>query len=500
MNQKSSQATSADAGEPLLFQQAPDFALRQDHVLRLPIVKLTTQIAQRELSAVELVGQSLQRAHTINPALNAFCLILDEEALRLAEKADAAVKKGDPLGPLHGIPFAAKDLTPTRGHLTTRGSWTTGNWIPDHTALCIERLQAAGAILIGKTTTPEFAFSSFTQSKRWGVTRNPWNTSRTPGGSSGGSAVAVATGCVPFAEGTDMGGSVRIPAACCGVVGVKPSLGRIPMTILPSQFDSISHFGPLARTVEDAALFIAATAGPSSQDIQSFTEKFQFQNTRARALKGLRFAVSMDQGYYRIDPAVLDAMSKTLAVLRNAGAVVEEVTLPWTRANNDQWYDYWCVFMASFFGHHVDQFGSQMDEEVVEAITRGKHMSAVHFKSIEFLRTTIWQDFAAVLDRFDYVLTPTCSIPAPSVDHSDRNYGNDNADGKYEGFEMTLAFNLIPACPVISLPIGLSPDRLPLGMQIVGQRYADESLLSAARSIEHVLSECKLWPSPISRT
>ena len=493
MNQKSSQATSADAGEPLLFQQAPDFALRHDHVLRLPIVKLTTRIAQRELSAVELVGQSLQRAHTINPALNAFCLILDEEALRLAEKADAAVKKGDPLGPLHGIPFAAKDLTPTRGHLTTRGSWTTGNWIPDHTALCIERLQAAGAILIGKTTTPEFAFSSFTQSKRWGVTRNPWNTSRTPGGSSGGSAVAVATGCVPFAEGTDMGGSVRIPAACCGVVGVKPSLGRIPMTILPSQFDSISHFGPLARTVEDAAVFIAATAGPSSQDIQSLTEKFRLENTNAQAIKGTRFAVSMDQGYYRVDPAVRDAMLKTLTVLRDAGAVVEEVALPWTRANNDQWYDYWCVFMASFFGHHVEEFESQIDAEVVEAIVRGKQLSAVQFKSIEFLRTKIWQEFSDVLDRFDYFLTPTCSIPAPPADHSDKNYYSDDANGKYEGFEMTLLFNLIPACPVVSLPIGLSPDGLPIGMQVVGQRFADESVLAVSRRIEALLAKSRLW-------
>ncbi len=199
--------------------------------------------------------------------------------------------------------------------------------MPAETALCIRRLQNAGAILIGKTTTPEFAFASFTQSPRWGVTRNPWDPERTSGGSSGGSAVAVATGVVPFAEGTDMGGSVRIPSAFCGTVGLKPSLGRIPMTILPSVFDNISHFGPLARTVGDAIAFMEAACGPSDEDISSLPIGFMSHAAREGQLEGKRFALSMDLGYYRIQPEVEQAIRVAVEELRRAGATVHEVPM-----------------------------------------------------------------------------------------------------------------------------------------------------------------------------
>src|SRR5579859_7732912 len=301
------------------------------HPLDLPAPRLAAAIRDGRASAETVVAESLSRARAIQERFNPFVLLREEQALATARSID----RNRDGRPLLGVPFAAKDLTPTEGDLTTLGSWTEGDHVATETALCIRRLEEAGAILIGKTTTPEFAFSSFTRSPRWGITRNPWNPDRTSVGSSGGSGVAVAAGVVPFAEGTDMGGSVRIPAACCGVVGLKPSLGRIPMTILPSVFDNISHFGPLARSVDDAVAFMDAAAGPSDEDIQSVPLPFSAAKTRRGGLRGRRFAFSLDLGYYAIQPEVETAVRRAADQLREAGAEVIEVELGWSRAVND---------------------------------------------------------------------------------------------------------------------------------------------------------------------
>ena len=234
-----------------------------------PATELARRIRSRDLSPLEVVKASLARIEEVNPRLNCFCFVYPDEAIDLARDAERALEGNGAVGPLHGVPIAIKDLTPTKGKRTTMGSYAFEHWVPDKSALLVERLQAAGAIMVGKTTTPEFAYSSFTDSPLWGVTRNPWNPERTPGGSSGGSGAAVASGCVPLAEGTDMGGSVRIPAAWCGLVGLKPSFGRIPLDFLPTQFDTIQHFGPLARTVDDARLFLSVAQGPDELDVMS---------------------------------------------------------------------------------------------------------------------------------------------------------------------------------------------------------------------------------------
>ncbi|HEX6092539.1 MAG TPA: amidase, partial [Dongiaceae bacterium] len=187
-----------------------------------PATELAARIRDRKLSPVELMKNTLARIEAVNPKLNCFCFVYPEEALAKARAAEQAVMEGRILGPLHGVPIAIKDLTPTKGKRTTLGSYTHENWVPDRNAVIVDRLDAAGAIMVGKTTTPEFAYSSFTESPLWGITRNPWDPGKTPGGSSGGSGAAVGSGCVPLAEGTDMGGSVRIPAAWCGIVGLKP--------------------------------------------------------------------------------------------------------------------------------------------------------------------------------------------------------------------------------------------------------------------------------------
>lgn len=457
------------------------------HPLDLPATEIADGIRAGHFSAETVVAESLRRAKIVNPALNAFTVVREEAALAAAGAADRRRAEGGPLPPLLGVPFAAKDLTPTKGDLTTLGSWSRADWVPDESALCIERLEAAGAILIGKTTTPEFAHSSFTASPRWGITRNPWNPARTSGGSSGGSAVAVATGVVPFAEGTDMGGSVRIPAAFTGTVGLKPSLGRIPMTILPSTFDSISHFGPLARTTGDAVAFMAAAAGPDDADIFSLPCAFSLEEAAACPLAGRRFALSLDLGYYSVETPVQASILSAVDALRAAGAVVEPVEIGWTRAVNDQWYDLWCVFMAAFFGEALEGHRDRMDPIVVDLVERGRTLSAVAYKRVELLRTRMWRDLSAVLARYDALLCPTCAVTAPPADADDNDYVADLSDGRFRGLDMTCPFNLLPQCPALSVPAGLADDGLPVGLQIVGRRYADETVLSIGGAIERVL-------------
>ena len=462
------------------------------HPLDLPAQYIAAGIRNGEFSAESIVTESFRRAKIVNAQLNAFTLLREDAAIAAAKAADRLVAQGGSLPPLLGVPFAAKDLTPTKGDITTLGSWTRGDWVPQHSALCIERLESAGAILVGKTTTPEFAHSSFTASPRWGITRNPWNPERTCGGSSGGSAVAVATGIVPFAEGTDMGGSVRIPAALSGVVGFKPSLGRIPMTILPSGFDNISHFGPLARSTQDVVTFMGIASGPDDADISSLPVTFSTDRAAPGPLQGKRFALSMDLGYYYIEPSVQAVLLSAVDQLRAAGAVVEEVDIGWTRAVNDGWYDLWCVFMSAFFGDALSTYRDQIDPIVVGLIERGFSMNATEYKRVELLRTAMWKDLAAIFSRYDALLCPTCAVTAPSALANDDDFVATLPDGRFRGLDMTCPFNLLPQCPALSLPAGRADDGLPVGLQIVGKRYADEDVLSISGSIEAVLSRTDL--------
>jgi len=445
---------------------------------------LAHKIAKREISPVEVVKNSLARIDDINPKLNCFCFVYPEEALQKARAAEAAVTAGKPLGPLHGVPIAIKDLTPTKGKRTTLGSYSHEHWVPDYDAAIVEKLAGAGAIMVGKTTTPEFAYSSFTESPLWGITRNPWNPERTPGGSSGGSGAAVASGCVPLAEGTDMGGSVRIPAAWCGIVGLKPSLGRIPLDILPSVFDNISHFGPLARTIDDARLFLAAAQGPDERDIQSIGTPLPLDGPQPGSIKGMRFALNIDLGCYVVEPEVEAAVREAARALTAAGAIVEEVKIPWTRRIADAWVEVWQVFMAAYFGHVLEQYRDKMDPHVVALIEAGNKMPAAHYKRLEIERTEQWRGFYPILEKYDAFLCPTMRVAAPRCGERDEGYYAMRADGRYYGLDMTGQFNLLAPCPALSVPAGWSKDGLPIGLQIVGRRWRDDTVLTIGKALE----------------
>jgi len=448
-----------------------------------PALDLVRMIATRAVSPVEVVSNTLARIDDVNPKVNCFCFVWHDEAVKAAHLAAQAVARGETLGALHGVPIALKDTTPTAGHRTTLGSYTHEHWIPDRDAYIVGALRRAGAIIVGKTTTPEFAHTLLTDSPLWGVTRNPWNLERTPGGSSGGSAAAVAAGCVPLAEGTDMGGSVRIPAAWCGIVGLKPGLGRIPMDTLPGLFDLMSHHGPLARTIDDASLFLQVTQGPDDADILSVPCRLDLQAPVPASVEGLHLALSIDLGLWAVDSEIEDAVRAAAAALRDAGAVVEEVEVSVKRKDEEIWVDLWSVFMATYYGHLVEAYAAKMDPDVLHLIERGNRLSAVQLKGLEVERTGLWRRLAPVLASHDALLCPTMSTgPSPAA-KADRPKDPPD-DGRYHAADMTGVFNLVAPCPALSVPCGWDAQALPIGLQVVGRRWREDTVLQIGRAVE----------------
>ena len=352
--------------------------------------------------------------------------------------------------------------------------------------MIVERLHAAGAIVVGKTTTPEFAYSSFTRSPLWGPTRNPWNPALNPGGSSGGSAVAVATGCVPLAEGTDMGGSVRIPASYCGLVGLKPAFGRIPLDVVPSSWDTIHHFGPLARTIDDARLFLLAAAGYDDRDALSQTTTLDWTTPIPNDVRGLRLALDVDLGDYVVDPQVEREVRAAAAALTDAGAIVEEVDLGWTREVADAWGEHWSVYLAAWFGDTLPEFGDKMDPTVKRLIEHGLKMDAVTFKRLELVRQKAWNQLAAVHRDYDALLCPTMAqLPLP-IDTDEYAHYRTQDDGRYYALDMTSQFNFTSPCPALSVPAGWSDEGLPVGLQIITRKDRDDVAMRIGAAVEAV--------------
>ena len=464
-----------------------------DDLNQLGAAEAARRIAAGTLSPVALVEASLARIANVQPRLNAFTAVFTDSARVQAAEAERAVKAGKALGLLHGVPIAIKDFTPMAGVVSTRGSHALRNWIPEHDPVIVQRLRNAGAIIVGRTTTPEFAHSSFTRSPLWGETLNPWDAGRTTGGSSGGSGAAVATGCVPLAEGTDMGGSVRIPAALCGVAGLKPSLGRIPMDILSTTFDLFSHFGPIARRVEDVARFLEVTQGPDDADILSQMHPTPLGDCLAGRVSGLRIALSVDLGFYRVDSDIEANLREVAADLRNAGAIVDEVALDWKVEVADLWVANWGVFLAAEADRYLPEFADRMDPALLRFIEAGRKANAVEIKKTEQVRTRQWQALATIFQNYDALICPTTAITAPPITAVDADFEASDADGRLSGFDMCAPFNNIPQCPALSVPSGLSADGLPTAVQIVGRRFDDPTVLALGAAIE------RLRPFPRSR-
>lgn len=449
--------------------------------------ELARLMRRGEVSVREVTGAVLERAHEVATRLNPFSAILDDTALAAADRADALRRRGDVLPPLWGLPVAIKDLTPMAGHPWTGGSMAFRDRIATKDAIIVERLRAAGAIVVARTTTPEFASSGFTRNAVQGVTRNPHDPERTPGGSSGGSGVAVAAGVVPFAEGSDMGGSIRIPAAWCGVVGLKPSFGRVPFAYLASKFDTISHLGPLARSAAEARLFLRHVAGHHPADPFSLPGAWAETGGPRPSLKGLRIAASPDLGYIAVDPVVRQGFADALARLSAAGAIVEHVDLRWTPAVHEAWTVLWNVTFATWYGDLADRQPDDLTAPMHALIDAGRKTTAVELMAVEGVRSAIWVDLMRQFETFDCLVTPTMATLPPPAEDDDADHYHLLPDGRLYTVDLTCPFNLTSPCPAISVPSG-SGQGLPLGLQIITPPHTDDLALTTAEAAEVAFS------------
>jgi Asp-tRNA(Asn)/Glu-tRNA(Gln) amidotransferase A subunit family amidase len=374
--------------------------------------------------------------------------------------------------------------------------------VADRDAWITRVMARAGAIVVGTTTSPEFAHTLVTESLLWGATRNPWDPRRGPGGSSGGSAAAVATGCVYLAEGSDMGGSVRIPASWCGIVGLKPGIGRIPMDVLPGLFDSISHHGPLARSVDDARLFLSVAQGPDESDIMSVTTPLDLSGPIDASVEGMRFGVSVDLGCWWVEPEIAAAVERAGAALADAGATVEAVDPGFTAEDEQVWLELWGVFMAGYYGHLVDEWSDRMEPVVLWLIELGNSLSAAHVKRLEIRRTEFWHKVRRVLDGRDALLCPTMATRPIHARKADAPPPVVHTDGLHHNDEMTAVFNLVAPCPALSVPCGFhaateDTAELPIGLQIVGHRWREDTVLGIGRAVELALPDVTRRRPPI---
>jgi aspartyl-tRNA(Asn)/glutamyl-tRNA(Gln) amidotransferase subunit A len=465
--------------------------------------ELAALVARRAVSPVELVEGALARIERSQAVLNAFITVCAEEARAAARAAEAAVMRGDALEPLHGVPFAVKDLVNTAGVRTTFGSVALADNVPAADSPAVARLKRAGAILIGKTTTPEFGHKCFTEAPLFGRTANPWNLARTCGGSSGGAAAAVAAGLGPIGIGTDGGGSSRIPAACCGVVGFKQTLGLVPHDLTPDGFGNQSHITPMTRSVLDAALMLQAMAGPDSCDPHSLGLPVPDFVGAVRAegdLKGLRIAWRPLLGNSAVAGEVRDACERALGAFDELGAVVEPVADDFASTE-----PIWLVLTQSFwnarFRRYVPEFGARMSESLLRQMDNGAALSAVALQQAMFERTRIFREVQAWFADYDIVATPTLSRTALAIDHD--FFLPIEIDGKVADtvrkawYPYTLPFNL-SGNPAVTVPCGCGADGLPIGLQLVGPHLGDARLLRAAALYERARPWAGRRPPPIA--
>jgi aspartyl-tRNA(Asn)/glutamyl-tRNA(Gln) amidotransferase subunit A len=454
---------------------------------------LAQMIARRAVSPVEIVDLVLARIERTQPTINAFITVCAEEARTAVKNAEAAVMRADRLGPLHGVPFAVKDLVNTAGVRTTFGSFALAYNVPAADSPSVARLKAAGAILVGKTTTPEFGHKCFTEAPLFGRTANPWDLSRTCGGSSGGAAAAVAAGLGPIGIGTDGGGSSRIPAACCGIVGFKQTLGLVPHDLTPDGFGNQSHITPMTRTVMDTALMLQAMAGPDPCDPHSLGLPVPDFVAAARPqddMKGVRIAWRPLLGNTMLSREVREACETALAAFAELGAIVEPANFgPGDDFRSSE--PIWLVLTQSFwnarFRHYVGQFGNRMSETLLRQMDNGAGHSAVALQEAMFERTRIFREVQRWFEAYDIVATPTLSRTALAIDHD--FFAPIEIDGEVADtvrkawYPYTLPFNL-SGNPAVTLPCGRGADGLPIGLQLIGPHLSDAKLLRAAALYE----------------
>ncbi|HET9489222.1 MAG TPA: amidase [Methylomirabilota bacterium] len=452
-----------------------------------PATELQQMIRAKTLSPVELTRAVLERIERLNRTLNAFCTVTAEIAMDEARQAERALMAGERLGPLHGIPYSIKDLTVTRGVRTMGGSRVYEHRVPDTDAPIVRRLRAAGGIMIGKTTTPEFGWKAIGDSPLTGITRNPWNPGMTTGGSSAGAGAAAAAGLGVLHQGSDGAGSIRVPAAFCGVYGLKPSYGRVPTWPLANN-DYVSHPGPMTRTVADAALMLSVIAGPDEWDRTSLEAvPADYVGELRRGIRGLRVAFSPDLGGLRVDPEVARVASEAVCVFQDLGCAVEEVS-PEFDDTTELIRCLWSAHEAGMYGSLVAQWRERMDPGLVACIEHGRRYGLLEYLELRGRKLAYWDSVRSLFERYDLLLTPSVSVPAFEVGLLNPAGFPQHEWDWFPWASFSYPFNFTGQ-PAASVPAGFTSAGLPVGLQIVGRRFADLTVLQASAAFE----EARPW-------
>ncbi|GGC86475.1 amidase [Chelatococcus reniformis] len=472
-------------------------------IARLTAGEIAQKVKRKELSALEVAEASLRRMETLEPHICAFSVPTPDVARAAAGEVDRKIAAGEEAGPLAGVPIGIKDLVATKGIETAMGSNLYKGWIPDEDDIVVERLKAAGAVILGKTNVPEFGYSGVGHNPLGLTTRNPWNLAMTPGGSSAGSGASVACGVTPFAIGSDGGGSIRIPAAHSGLYGMKASMGRVPLypgcrdERFPgvSSWESLEHIGPISRTVADSALMLSViAAGPDMRDRYSLPgPEFEWNEAaKPASLKGLRVAYSADWGYAAVDPEVRRVVGEAVKVFeRDLGCIVEEANPGW----EDPGPHFWTLVMAESdltgMRKMIKGRESEVSPHLVALIEHD--WTAAQITDAKTVRKAVVNKMWRLMQRYDLLLTPTLAVPPFPV----HMQGPEMIEGRMVSTGAWLAFTSImnmTGQPAASIPAGFTTDGLPVGLQVVGRHLDDPMVLRASAAFEAAKPWADAWP------
>lgn len=440
----------------------------------------------RKLSPVEILKAQIARAESVEPQINAFCDTYYDEALKQAEASEARyMSTSGPSAPLDGLTCCIKDEIKLEGRVTTSGSKIFKDHVDDQTDVFAQRLLDAGVIVHARTTTPEFCLLGTCHSDLWGVTRNPHNLDCTPGGSSGGTGASLATGTSTLGTGTDIGGSVRIPAGCCGIVGLKAAYGRIPETPVMN-LDFYSHSGPMTRTVKDCELMFNVCNGQSERDIASLPGHMSIDSITGD-VRSKRIAWSPDLDYFQVTDDVRSNCFAIVEQLKALGAEIEQIAFPWDESCQRAVQCYLALLWGQHIKRLVPEHGDKMTDYALNTVKDAERFSMEDF--VQSLEKTyeVYAKFADTMTGFDAFICPTNAVPAVAADHDswDKDFRINDVvvDGEY-GWVMTQPFNMLSRCPVISIPSGKASNGVPTGVQIVGKAYDEPAMFNVAAALE----------------
>ncbi len=457
----------------------------------LPATEIRSMIAEKKVSSVEMTKLYLERIDALDSQFNSYLTVTSDLALEMATEADKAVARGDDLGPLHGLPISIKDLEMTEGIRTTSGSLIFADRIASYDSVVVERVKKAGAVILGKTNTPEYGLLGHTENRLGDHCRNPWNTERTTGGSSGGAGASVAAGLCALATGSDGGGSIRIPAGFCGIYGIKPTQGRISYYLGPGADPAANLFsqpGPMTRTVEDSAVLLQVLAGRDPRDPGALRdEPDDYVAALSRGVEGMRIGWSADFGFAAVEPEVRDSAADAAKAYEDLGAVVEEIDLVLDMPFEQFWPLFTAIMYARVAGV-VDEHWDKLTWYAQESLATGKNITGAEFVNALGHVDVMKSQFADAFDEYDLILTPTLATPAFPVGEPPATIGEQDVHWFWGYTPYTMPINMIGSTAA-SIPCGFASDGLPIGLHIIGDHGAESTVFAASAAFE----EARPW-------